>query len=65
MRRLRASGRVGEAVIPESYFFWHTTGTAGTIAAGAAAANALGLDAQQTLMCTAAPVHRQQACGSF
>lgn len=35
-----ASGRVGEAVIPESYFFWHTTGTAGTIAAGAAAANA-------------------------
>lgn len=46
-----ASGRVGEAVIPESYFFWHTTGTAGTIAAGAAAANALGLDAQQTLMC--------------
>lgn len=46
-----ASGRVGEAVIPESYFFWHTTGTAGTIAAGAAAANALGLDAHQTLMC--------------
>lgn len=46
-----ASGRIGEAVIPESYFFWHTTGTAGTIAAGAAAANALGLNAQQTLMC--------------
>ena len=23
-------GRVGESVIPESYFFWHTTGTAGT-----------------------------------
>ena len=46
-----ASGRVGEAVIPESYFFWHTTGTAGTIAAGAAAASALGLDAHQTLMC--------------
>ena len=46
-----ASGRVGEAVIPESYFFWHTTGTAGTIASGAAAANALGLDAHQTLMC--------------
>ena len=46
-----ASGRIGEAVIPESYFFWHTTGTAGTIASGAAAANALGLDAKQTLMC--------------
>lgn len=46
-----ASGRIGEAVIPESYFFWHTTGTAGTIAAGAAAANALGLDGKQTLMC--------------
>lgn len=36
--------RVGEAVIPESYFFWHTTGTAGTFGAGAAAASILGLD---------------------
>ena len=43
------AGRVGEAVIPESYYFWHTTGTVGTIAAGAAAARALGLDAEQTV----------------
>lgn len=44
-------GRVGEAVIPESYFFWHTTGTAGTLGAGAAAARILGLDAADTLQC--------------
>lgn len=41
--------RVGEAVIPESYYFWHTTGTAGTFGAGAAAANILGLDAQKSV----------------
>ncbi len=46
-----AGGRVGESVIPESYFYWHTTGTAGTFGAAAAAANLLGLDEQQTLMC--------------
>ena len=46
-----AGGRVGESVIPESYFFWHTTGTAGTFGAAAAAANLLGLDAEQTLNC--------------
>lgn len=38
-------GRVGESVIPESYFFWHTTGTAGTLGAAASAAKVLGLDA--------------------
>lgn len=43
------AARVGESVVPESYYFWHTTGTAGTIAAGAAAARALGLDAEQTV----------------
>lgn len=41
--------RVGEAVIPESYFFWHTTGTAGTFGAGASAARTLGLNEEQTL----------------
>lgn len=46
-----AGARVGETVIPESYFYWHTTGTAGTFGAAAAAANLLELDAQQTLMC--------------
>jgi len=44
------AGRVGECVNPESYFFWHTTGTAGSIGGGAAAANLLGLDNRQTLM---------------
>lgn len=46
-----AGARVGEAVIPESYFYWHTNGTAGIFGAAAAAANILGLNAQQTLMC--------------
>ncbi len=46
-----AGARVGESVIPESYFFWHTTGTAGTFGAAAAAANLLGLNEEQTLMC--------------
>lgn len=44
-------GRVGESVIPESYFFWHTTGTAGTLGAAASAAKVLGLDAEATLQC--------------
>lgn len=43
--------RVGESVIPESYFFWHTTATAGIFGAGAGAANILGLDENQTLNC--------------
>ncbi len=43
--------RVGEAVNPESYFFWHTTGTAGTFGAAAAAAKLLQLDTEQTLHC--------------
>lgn len=46
-----AGARVGESVIPESYFYWHTTGTAGTFGAAAAAANLLNLNAEQTLMC--------------
>ncbi len=46
-----AGARVGEAVNPEAYFFWHTTGTAGAIAAGAGAANLLHLDFEKTLMC--------------
>lgn len=44
-------GRVGESVIPESYFFWHTTGTAGTFGAAASAAKILGLNATDTLQC--------------
>ena len=34
-----AGARAGEAIIPESYFYWHTTGTAGIF--GSAAASAL------------------------
>lgn len=43
--------RTGEAVIPESYFFWHTTGTAGTLGAAAAAAKLMELNASDTLQC--------------
>lgn len=46
-----AGARAGEATIPESYFFWHTTGTAGTFGAAAAAGNLLGLTPEETLMC--------------
>ena len=43
--------RVGEAVNPDSYFFWHTTGAAGTFGAAAAAAKLLNLTTEQTLHC--------------
>lgn len=46
-----AGARAGESVIPESYFYWHTTGTAGIFGGAAACAHLLGLDPQQTLMC--------------
>lgn len=39
------SNRLGAAVNPAHYEFWHTTGTIGTFGACAAAANILGLDA--------------------
>jgi 2-methylcitrate dehydratase PrpD len=43
--------RIGEAVNPDAYDFWHTTGTAGTFGAAAAAAKLLGLDTRQTVDC--------------
>ncbi len=46
-----AGARAGEAIIPESYFYWHTTGTAGIFGSAAAAALLLGLDEGQMLMC--------------
>lgn len=46
-----AGARAGEAIIPESYFYWHTTGTAGIFGSAAASASLLELDAQQTNMC--------------
>ena len=41
--------RVGEALGGTHYDHWHTTGTAGTLGAAAAAARVLGLDEQATL----------------
>ena len=40
------SNRIGEALVPSHYDYWHTTGTVGTLGAAAAAATALGLDAE-------------------
>lgn len=42
--------RVGMAVMPTHYRFWHSTATNGTFGAAAAAARALGLDAEATRM---------------
>ncbi|HHW43132.1 MAG TPA: MmgE/PrpD family protein [Desulfotomaculum sp.] len=39
--------RIGEAVTPSHYYFWHTTGTCGTFGAAAAAGKLLGLDKEQ------------------
>ncbi len=39
--------RVGEAVSPSHYYYWHNTGTCGTFGACAAAGKLLGLDRQQ------------------
>lgn len=39
--------RIGEAIMPSHYRYWHITGTAGTFGAAAAAGNLLGLSAEQ------------------
>jgi 2-methylcitrate dehydratase PrpD len=44
-----AALRVGEAVNPSHYRFWHPTGTAATFGAAAAAGSLIGLDATQML----------------
>lgn len=44
-----AALRIGEAVNPSHYRFWHPTGTAGTFGAAAAAGSLLGLDAARML----------------
>ncbi len=43
------SARIGVAVQPSHYRFWHTTGTVGTFGAAAAVAAILGLDAERTM----------------
>lgn len=44
-----AGARVGEAINPEAYWFWHTTGVVGSFASAAAAAKLLKLDEEQLL----------------
>ena len=39
--------RIGEAVTPSHYYFWHNTGTCGTFGACAAAGKLLGLESNQ------------------
>lgn len=41
--------RVGEAVTPSHYYFWHTTGTCGTFGAAAAAGKLLDLTEEQLI----------------
>ena len=54
--------RLGSTVNPSHYKIWHTTGTCGTFAAAATAANILGLNEQQTSM--AFGIAGTMACGS-
>lgn len=46
-----AGARIGEAINPSSYHYWHTTGVAGTFAAGCTAAKLMGLSEEQLLHC--------------
>lgn len=43
--------RIGEAINPSSYWFWHTTSVAGNFSAAATAGQLLGLDPDQMLHC--------------
>ena len=40
--------RLGAAINPDHYEYWHTTGTCGTMAAAAAVSRIIGLDAEKT-----------------
>lgn len=53
--------RVGMAVMPTHYRFWHSTATNGTFGAAAASAKALGFDAART--CTTLGLAGTQAAG--
>ncbi len=44
-----AGARVGEAINPGAYWFWHTTGVVGSYASAAAAGKLLGLEEEQLL----------------
>ena len=49
VRGYEAVIRVGRAVGPRHYYYWHNTATAGVFGAAAACASALGLSAEQTV----------------
>lgn len=46
-----AGARIGEAINPSSYQYWHTTGVVGAFSSGTAAAKLLGLSQEQLLNC--------------
>lgn len=46
-----AAARIGECINPESYYFWHTTATCGTISAAVAAGHLLRFDAEKMAQC--------------
>lgn len=46
-----AGARIGEAINPSSYKYWHTTGVTGAFAAGTAAAKLLGLTVEELVNC--------------
>jgi len=52
------STRIGEAVMPSHYKYWHTTGTVGSFGAAAAAATVLGANKEQFM-------HAMATVGSF
>ena len=52
------STRIGEAVMPSHYKYWHTTGTVGAFGAAAAAATILGANKEQFM-------HAMATVGSF
>lgn len=57
--------RVGEFLGRSHYKVFHTTGTAGTIAAAAAVGNLLGLSGRRCSTHSGLPEPRRQACGNF
>ncbi|MCL2337979.1 MAG: MmgE/PrpD family protein [Firmicutes bacterium] len=56
-------GRVGRSVMPDSYYYWHTTGTAGAFGSAAAAGKLLALNADEMVFCLGSA--GTQAAGLF
>ncbi len=46
-----AGARIGEAINPSSYKYWHTTGAVGAFSSGVTAAKLLGLNEEQMVNC--------------